>query len=126
MRKAFVFVALITISVACKKNDDTPLRKVSYNITGVYGGKLNIVYTNANGQPDTAKSVSSPWSKELVVVDTVKKVSLMAATDTTKTGGTAGQKLVALVTTGGVQRATDTATTAANGRLQTRSLSHTF
>jgi hypothetical protein len=126
MRKLFCVIALFTLSVSCKKNDDVPVRKVNYAVTGVYGGKLNIVYTNARGQNDTAKSVSTPWSAEITVADTVRRVSFFASTDTTKTAGSIGQKITAIMVTGGIQRAQDTVTAPASGRIQTKLMTYSF
>jgi Mycobacterium membrane protein len=126
MRKLLSIFVLVVVSVSCEKNDSIPIRKVSYSVTGNYGGKLNIIYINTRGQSDTAKSVSTPWTTEIIVADSVRTVSLIASTDTTKMPGTSGQKVFAILKTGGVQRMQDTLTAPASGRIQSRILSHNF
>lgn len=112
---------------SCKKEKEaSQSRVVKYEVSGNYTGKLNVVYTNASGNAETATAVTLPWSKELTLQNSVQAIAFTSNTTSTSTLGVAGQTATAKIRVGGNEKATQSKTADTNGHIQFGSLTFTY
>ncbi len=117
--------------VACKKSEPKPVpnihtRKVSYEITGNYSGKLTVTYVTAEGMKQTQKNISLPWSKAIIAAEGVTRVELVAATPGTDECGKYREYAVATLYIDGNPNMSDRQNTDVSGHIQFKELFYTY
>jgi len=136
MKTKNVLLSVVIISVlfmlnACKKDkDDTgggqSNRKVKFEITGNYTGKLLVAYTTSNGGTESATINSLPWIKEITYNNTVGGIGIGGGTDVPGLG-IAGQTVTVKIFPSGRSVVNGTpAVTGANGVVNLPNLVYQF
>lgn len=126
--KAILFIALgMLVMGSCKKsNDDEPdtaNRKIKYEITGNFTGKLTIIYNdNVNGNT-VLNDVLLPWSKEITYADNIQGIGIGGSSSTM---GTPGQTATLKIYADGKVKVTDTKTAGQVGELSLPTMSYNF
>jgi hypothetical protein len=125
-------ILLVALSfVACKKPEPEPVpniytRKVSYEITGSYSGKLTVTYIKADGMKQTQTNISLPWSKAIIAAEGVTRVEFIAATPGTDECGKYREYAIATLFIDGNPKMSDRQNTDPSGHIQFKELFHTY
>lgn len=130
MKGAFLTVVVTVVTIAtlysCSKktdNNNSTSRKIKYEITGTFSGKLNIVYNdNVNGNT-TLNNVTLPWTKEINYGSNVMAIGIGAQGNTT---GVAGQTATTKIYSDGVVVKTSTATAGSLGEILIPTIAYQF
>ena len=114
-----VIISVLFMLTACKKDKDDgggqSNRKIKFEITGNYTGKLTVAYTTSNGGTESATINSLPWTKEITYNSTVGGIGIGGGTDVPGLG-IAGQTVTVKIFPGGRAVVSGTpAITQANG-----------
>jgi hypothetical protein len=126
MKRAFMVAALAalttTVFTACKKDNDSGSggggggnsRKIKYEITGNFSGKLDVVYSdNVNGTTQVS-NVAVPWSKEIQYSSNVMTVGIGAQASVV---GSPGQTATIKIYSNGNVVKTSAATAGSSGEI---------
>lgn len=122
----FVFVVgMMAVLSGCSDDDPSPAkeRKVTYEITGNFSGKLLIVYTDPTGGNTTLADVALPWSLEVTYPASVPGVGI--GSQASVTGG-AGQTAKLKIIVNGKEVKSGSATAGTLGELVLPTLAYTF
>lgn len=123
--KTALTILVITFATSCSKDDvNTPAdsRNVKYEITGNATGTFDATYITASGSGTNETPTSLPWSKEIIVQNSVTTVSFNAAV----IGATPGKTITAKIFVGGVVKKEQTATVQSNGTAIIAALTYTL
>lgn len=128
---ACVVLFMIFFSTSCKKPEPDPVpdihtKKVSYEITGSYSGKLTVTYTRADGTKEMQSKISLPWSKAIIATEEVTRVEFTASTSATDECGKYREYATATLFINGNPKMSDRCDTDPGGRIQFRELFHTY
>ena len=120
----------VTLFVSCKKNDDKDdngqnERKVKYELSGNFTGKLQVVTSTNSGQLQQFNSVALPWTKELTYDKNVLGAGISLQT-LNENKGVAGQTLTLKIWLNGQLKDTKTGTADANGAVNMANSFYTF
>lgn len=130
MKRAFLIAIVTVLTIAalysCSKktdNNNSTSRKIKYEITGTFSGKLNIVYNdNVNGNT-TLTNITLPWTKEINYGSNVMAIGIGAQANTT---GITGQTATLKIYSGGVVAKTSTATAGSLGEILIPTITYQF
>jgi len=124
--KTVLTILVITFATSCSKDDDNnstaDSRNVKYEITGNATGTFDATYITASGSGANETPASLPWSKEIVVQNSVTTVSFNAAV----IGATPGKTITAKIYVGGIVKKEQTATVQSNGTAIIAALTYTL
>ena len=126
-----VFLSLsIMLLTSCKKedNDDNNRqneRKVKYELSGNFTGKLLVVTSTNSGQLQQFNAVALPWTKELTYDKNVLGAGISLRTENDNKG-IAGQTLTLKVFLNGQLKDTKPATADVNGIVNMTTSFYTF
>jgi hypothetical protein len=128
LKKTSLWIALTVLMLgACKKSTvDQPMadnRKIRYELTGNFTGKLTIIYNdNVNGNTIVSE-VSLPWSKEITYANNIQGIGIGGSSTSF---GTPGQTATLKIYANGIVKVTDTRTAGFAGELSLPTLSYNF
>lgn len=125
----FIFMSASLFS--CKKPEPKPVpnihtRKVSYEITGSYSGKLTVTYMTAKGMKQTQTNISLPWSKAIIAAEGVTRVEFIAATPGTDECGKYREYAIATLFIDGNPKVSERQNTDVGGSIRFKELFHTY
>lgn len=131
LKNIVVLFTLSLLFVSCKKDDDKPNnngsdeRKVKYELSGNFTGKLLVVTSTNTGALQQFDGVAMPWTKE---IQYDKKVMAAGAGFQTENEnrGVAGQTLTLKVYINNKLKDTKTGTADANGMINISMALYTF
>lgn len=128
---ACVVLSLTFFIISCKKPEPEPVpnihtKKVSYDITGSYSGKLTVTYIKANGMKETQTNISLPWSKAIIAGEGVTRVEFTAATPGPDECGKYREFATATLFIDGNPKVSERQNTDAYGRVRFKELFHTY
>ena len=117
--KTALTILVITFTISCSKDDDndtptdtpTDSRNVKYEITGNATGTFDATYITGSGSGTNEKPASLPWSKEIVLQNSLTTVTLNSAV----LQATPGKTITAKIYVGGVVKKEQTATVQSDG-----------
>lgn len=124
-----ILPAMALLVVSCNKPDNSPNpgtdpRKVKYEITGSFSGKLTIIYNDNVSGNTVLNDVTLPWTKEITYGANVTGIGIGA---NGSTPGTPGQTATMKIYSGGtVVQPVSTGTVNASGGLSIPALAHVF
>ncbi len=123
--KTVLTILVITFATSCTKDDDktsADSRNVKYEITGNATGTFDATYITGSGSGANEIPASLPWSKEIVVQNSVTTVTFNSAV----IGATPGKTITSRIYVGGVVKKEETATVQSNGTAIIAALSYTL
>jgi hypothetical protein len=120
----FITAILFTFSNC---NDENPAasneKKVKYQITGNFTGKLLIVYTDVSGSNKTLTDIPAPWSQEVTYPASTFTVGIGAQASVT---GSPGQTATLKIFVDGKEVKSSTATTGSLGEIILQTIAYSF
>jgi len=124
-------VLLSLLLITCKKPEPEPApditsKKVSYEITGTYSGKLTVTYINAYGMKESQTRISLPWSKFITAAEKVTQVEFTAATAEIDDRGKHSEYAVATLYINGNPQVSERQNTDADGKIRFNRMVHTY
>jgi len=124
--RSAITILVITFATSCSKDDDNTSpadsRNVKYEITGNATGTFDATYITGSGSGANEIPASLPWSKEIVLQNSVTTVSFNAAV----IGATPGKTITAKIYVGGLVKKEQTATVQSNGTAIIAALTYTL
>ena len=129
LKKSGLIILLISFMLgSCKKDEDKPSvdnanRKIKYELTGNFSGKLTIIYNdNVNGNT-VVNDVTLPWSKEITYADNILGIGIGGSSTSF---GSPGQTATLTIYAAGTVKATSTKTAGSVGELSLPTLTYNF
>lgn len=124
--KTALTILVVIFASSCSKDDDNTStadsRNVKYEITGNAIGTYDATYITGSGSGANEIPASLPWSKEIVVQNSLIPVSFSSAV----IGATPGKTITAKIYVGGVVKKEQTATVQSDGRAIIAGLTYTL
>lgn len=124
--KTALTILAVTFASSCSKDDDktspADSRNVKYEISGNATGTFDATYITGSGSGANETPASLPWSKEIVVQNSVTTVTLNSAV----IGATPGKTITAKIYVGGVVKKEQTETVQSNGTAIIAGLTYTL
>jgi len=116
----------MVVTTSCKKDNPSGAsdsRKIKYEITGTFSGKLDIVYNdNVNGNTHLT-NVPLPWTKEITYGSNIMGIGIGAQASIT---GVSGQAATIKIYSGGTIVKTSTATAGSSGEILIPAIAYQF
>lgn len=121
-----IAAGVVSMFFSCSKKSDnggSSNRKIKYEITGSFSGKLDIVYTdNVNGNTALA-NVALPWTKEIEYGNNVITIGIGAQGSS---AGIAGQTAIIKIYLNGKVVKTSSATVGSLGEILIPAITYSF
>lgn len=128
LKKTSLFITLAIFMLGgCKKSkDEEPSadnRKIKYEVTGNFTGKLIVIYTdNVNGNT-VVNNVTLPWTKEITYGSNIQAIGIGGSSSTV---GVPGQTATLKIYAGGVVKASQTSPAGTVGELSLPTMAYDF
>ncbi|WP_343534407.1 MmpS family transport accessory protein [Pedobacter sp.] len=119
----FIIILLSACSKKSETKDVSNSRKVKYEITGTFTGKLTIVYNDNVSGNTTVSNVGLPWSKEIEYNSNVLAIGVGAQASVM---GNQGQTAVLKIYSNGAAVKTSTATAGSAGEILIPTIAYGF
>lgn len=128
VKKTSLFLTLAIFMLgACKKsNDNKPSadnRKIKYEVTGNFTGKLVIVYSDNVSGNTVVSEVTLPWTKEITYASNIQAIGIGGSSTSV---GVPGQTATLKIYAGGVVKASQTNTAGNVGELSLPTIAYDF
>ncbi|MES2652525.1 MAG: MmpS family transport accessory protein [Bacteroidota bacterium] len=128
LKKTGLFITLVIFMLgACKKSkDEEPSannRKIKYEVTGNFTGKLVIVYSDNVSGNTVVSEVTLPWTKEITYASNIHVIGIGGSSSSV---GVPGQNATLKIYAGGVVKASQTTSAGTVGELSLATIAYDF
>lgn len=114
-------MAMLFTFTNCSGDDDNSApqpRNIKYEITGNYSGRLTVAYSDEGGNSQTINVNSLPWSKSLVVENSVSAIAIAANNSGVSDPGEMGETITIKIYRNGELVKESTAAATENGLIE--------